>query len=123
MLIVGLRISSSGGALDRDDYNVDLQYRYQEKNTDPQVEKLLKLMAQLTESQINLIYDHFGAGKQLKEICNEENAANGTNKKLLLSVYRYLPVTLCAFALISSGVPAATIRPPLSPPPGPMSMT
>lgn len=85
--------------------------------------KLLKLMAQLTESQINLIYDHFGAGKQLKEICNEENAANGTNKKLLLSVYRYLPVTLCALALISSGVPAATIRPPLSPPPGPMSMT
>ena len=83
MLIVGLRISSSGGALDRDDYNVDLQYRYQEENTDPQVEKLLKLMTQLTESQINLIYDHFGAGKQLKEICNEENAANGTNKKLL----------------------------------------
>ena len=39
MLIVGLRISSSGGALDRDDYNVDLQYRYQEENTDPQVEK------------------------------------------------------------------------------------
>ena len=25
--------------LDRDDYNVDLQYRYQEENTDPQVEK------------------------------------------------------------------------------------
>lgn len=67
--------------LDRDDYNVDLQYRYQEENTDPQVEKLLKLMTQLTESQINLIYDHFGAGKQLEEICDEENAANGTTKK------------------------------------------
>ena len=41
--------------MDRDDYNVDLQYGYQEENTDPQVEKLLKLMAQMTGSQINLI--------------------------------------------------------------------
>lgn len=52
----------------------------EEEETDPQVEKLLKLMEQLTESQINLIYDHFGAMKQLKEICDEENAANGTSK-------------------------------------------
>lgn len=52
----------------------------EEEETGPQVEKLLKLMEQLTESQINLIYDHFGAMKQLKEICDEENAANGTSK-------------------------------------------
>lgn len=51
-----------------------------EEPEDPQVVKLLQLMEQLTESQINLIYDHFGAMKQLKEICDEENAANGTNK-------------------------------------------
>lgn len=37
-------------------------------------------MEQLTESQINLIYDYFGARKQLTEICDEENAANGTHK-------------------------------------------
>ena len=36
--------------------------------------------------------------------------------------HRYRPVTLCPFSRISCGVPAATIRPPLSPPPGPMSM-
>ncbi len=37
--------------------------------------------------------------------------------------YRYLPVTLPGFWAISSGEPAATIFPPASPPPGPMSMT
>ena len=37
--------------------------------------------------------------------------------------YKYLPVILSGFSRISSGVPAATTRPPLSPPPGPMSMT
>ena len=51
-----------------------------EEPEDPQVVKLLQLMEQLTESQVNLIYDHFGARKQLKEICDEENAANGTSK-------------------------------------------
>ena len=37
--------------------------------------------------------------------------------------YKYLPVILSGFFWISSGVPVATTRPPLSPPPGPMSMT
>ena len=37
--------------------------------------------------------------------------------------YKYLPVILSGFSRISSGVPAATTQPPLSPPPGPMSMT
>lgn len=37
--------------------------------------------------------------------------------------YKYLPVILSGFSRISSGVPVATTRPPLSPPPGPMSMT
>ena len=37
--------------------------------------------------------------------------------------YKYFPVTLSVFFLISSGVPTATMRPPASPPPGPMSMT
>ena len=36
---------------------------------------------------------------------------------------RYRPVMLFASAAICSGVPAATMRPPLSPPPGPMSIT
>ena len=37
--------------------------------------------------------------------------------------YKYLPVILSGSSWISSGVPVATTRPPLSPPPGPMSMT
>ena len=37
--------------------------------------------------------------------------------------YRYFPVMLVSLRRISSGVPAAMIRPPASPPPGPMSMT
>lgn len=52
----------------------------EEEVVDPWVEKLAALMGHLTENQINLIYAHFGAMKQLKEICDEENAANGTNK-------------------------------------------
>lgn len=52
----------------------------EEEVINPQVEKLFALMRYLTEDQINLIYAHFGAMKQLKEICDEENAANGTNK-------------------------------------------
>lgn len=53
---------------------------HEEEVINPQVEKLFALMRYLTEDQINLIYAHFGAMKQLKEICDEENAANGTNK-------------------------------------------
>ncbi len=34
----------------------------------------------LTPDQINLIYEHYGAGKTLKQICDEANAANGTDK-------------------------------------------
>lgn len=41
----------------------------------------MQCIEQLTESQINLIYDYLGARKQLKEICDEENVANGTDKK------------------------------------------
>ncbi len=52
----------------------------EEEPENPQVVKLLQLMEQLTESQVDLIYDHFGAMKQLKEICDEENATNGTSK-------------------------------------------
>lgn len=52
----------------------------EEEPENPQVVKLLQLMEQLTESQVNLIYDYFGARKQLTEICDEENAANGTSK-------------------------------------------
>lgn len=37
--------------------------------------------------------------------------------------YKYRPVMLFSSARISCGVPAATIRPPASPPPGPMSIT
>lgn len=37
--------------------------------------------------------------------------------------YRYIPVMLPSLFCISSGVPLATICPPASPPPGPMSIT
>ena len=37
--------------------------------------------------------------------------------------YKYLPVILSSLLCISCGVPHATILPPASPPPGPMSMT
>lgn len=47
---------------------------------DVQLVKLRRVMSQLTESQRNLIYDYYGARKQLVEICAEENAANGTHK-------------------------------------------
>lgn len=52
----------------------------EEEVINPQIEKLFALMQYLTEDQINFIYAHFGAMKSLKEICNEENVANGTNK-------------------------------------------
>lgn len=52
----------------------------EEEMINSQVKKLFALMRYLTEDPINLIYAHFGAMKQLKEICDEENAANGTNK-------------------------------------------
>ena len=39
-----------------------------------------------------------------------------------LNFYKNFPVILSGVFMISSGVPAATIRPPASPPPGPMSM-
>lgn len=61
--------------------NADIEkILFSEEPENPQVVKLLQLMEQLTESQINLIYDYFGARKQLTEICDEENAANGTHK-------------------------------------------
>ena len=41
--------------------------------------------------------------------------------RLLLLPYIYLPVALSGQARTASGVPVATTRPPLSPPPGPMS--
>lgn len=52
----------------------------EEEEVDPLVVELMEHMKKLTEDQINLIYEHFGAMKQLKQICDEENAANGTNK-------------------------------------------
>ena len=40
-----------------------------------------------------------------------------------ISPVRYLPVSDFGFAMISSGVPSATISPPWMPAPGPMSNT
>ncbi len=64
------------------DPNTDIEKIFfsEEEPEDPQVVKLMQLMEKLTESQINLIYGYFGARKQLTEICDEEKAANGTNK-------------------------------------------
>ena len=44
------------------------------------VQQLEEFMKLLTEDQINLIYEHFGARKTLKQICDEENVTNGTDK-------------------------------------------
>ena len=52
----------------------------EEEEVNPMLQQLEGFMELLTEDQINLIYEHFGAGKTLKQICDEENAANGTDK-------------------------------------------
>ena len=51
-----------------------------EEEVDPKLQQLENFMQLLTEDQRNLIYEHFGARKTLKQICDEENAANGTDK-------------------------------------------
>ena len=51
-----------------------------EEEVKPEIQQLEEFMKLLTEDQINLIYEHFGARKTLKQICDEENAANGTDK-------------------------------------------
>lgn len=53
---------------------------FPEEEVNPKLQQLEEFMELLTEDQINLIYEHFGAGKTLKQICDEENAANGTDK-------------------------------------------
>lgn len=60
--------------------NIFSQLFSEEEEMNPLVAELMEHMKKLTEDQINLIYEHFGAMKQLKQICDEENAANGTNK-------------------------------------------
>lgn len=52
----------------------------EEEEVKPEIQQLEEFMKLLTEDQINLIYEHFGARKTLKQICDEENAANGTDK-------------------------------------------
>ena len=44
------------------------------------MDQLEEFLKQLTQDQLRLIYEHYGARKTLKQICDEENAANGTNK-------------------------------------------
>lgn len=51
-----------------------------EEEVDPKLQQLENFMQLLTEDQRNLIYEHFGTRKTLKQICDEENAANGTDK-------------------------------------------
>ena len=62
--------------------------------------------------------------------CNHENAKKAAGHgarlcacKAIRPHQRYLPVTLSGQAAISSGVPVATMAPPCTPPPGPMSIT
>ena len=49
----------------------------EEKPADARMEKLLELMAGLTEEQRNLIYDHLGARKQFTQIAAEESERKG----------------------------------------------
>lgn len=51
-----------------------------EEEVDPKLQQLENFMQLLTGDQRNLIYEHFGARKTLKQICDEENATNGTDK-------------------------------------------
>lgn len=51
-----------------------------DEDEEPQSVQLHAFMELLTESQRGLIYDHYGLEMQLTEICDAENAANGTNK-------------------------------------------
>lgn len=52
----------------------------EEEEVNQKLQQLKEFMKLLTEDQRNLIYEHFGARKTLKQICDEENAANGTDK-------------------------------------------
>ena len=46
---------------------------------DARMEKMREFMAELTEDQRNLIYDHLGQGKYFEEIAEEETARKGTH--------------------------------------------
>ena len=48
----------------------------EEKPVDARMEKLLELLAGLTEEQRNLVYDHLGARKQFTQIAAEEAKRN-----------------------------------------------
>ena len=48
---------------------------------------------------------------------------NMNEEELDMIYYKYRPVMLRADFFISSGVPQAIMRPPSSPPPGPISIT
>lgn len=52
----------------------------EEEEAKLELQQLEEFMKLLTPDQINLIYEHFGAMKTLQQICDEENAANGTQK-------------------------------------------
>lgn len=49
----------------------------EDKPTNARMEKLLELMAGLTDEQRNLIYDHLGARKQFTQIATEESERKG----------------------------------------------
>ena len=49
----------------------------EDKPADARMEKLLELMAGLTEAQRDLIYDHMGARKQFTQIAAEESERKG----------------------------------------------
>ena len=52
----------------------------EEEEVNQKLQQLEEFMKLLTEDQRNLIYEYFGARKTLKQICDEENEANGTDK-------------------------------------------
>ena len=50
-------------------------------------------------------------------------SARRSGTAIVRAPVRYWPVSECLFAMMSAGVPAATISPPWMPAPGPMSTT
>ena len=50
-------------------------FLYEDEVVDPQVEQLLRLMDKLTPTQIDLIYDHYGARRYLADIAKDANSS------------------------------------------------
>lgn len=69
-----------------------------EKPVDPRIGQLMEAMEQLTEGQVNLIYDIFGSGRSLEEIAEEDGvtrqAVYNRKEKILKRLRKLMEVEL-----------------------------